>query len=309
MRLLLIFALLCLISPAFGAPADAIVARVNSEVIMLSQLREVALDQDVAVQDLLSSGLRGDGYRRVLTAIVDETLLYQRALKDELSMSDAVLAGNVDRMIKELERQLGSHEALNKFLKDHSLSFEEFRDMLSRREKRRTLATEVVARRIKSDAATIAEFEKKLVAEEKPTEQIRLAHILIAVRDGGRNGEAGKAAYKKALSLARKIESNPSRFAEIARQNSDDAATRQIGGDLGWLDPETIRPELRDAAADLYANGTSEPVWAGDGWHVLQLVDRRGVRDLYFADAFGRERGKLLEQLRAEATIKIYNLE
>lgn len=298
---------LAFIAAASAAQTDAIVARVNSEVIMLSQMRDAALDQDVPIQDLMSDGLKGAGFRRVLTALVDEALLVQRATKDEIKLDDVAIAGNVDRMIKELDRQLGSHEALEAFLKEHSLSFEEFREMLTRRERRRTLATEVVARRVKTDAATIAEFEKKCLAENKPTESVRLAHILIKVPGGDREGATAAAAYKKALSIARRAGSDPARFPALARENSDDAATRQAGGDLGWLDPRVIRPALKQAAGGLKTGDVSEPAWADDGWHIVQLVDRRDVRDIYFGEAFARERARLVEQLRAEATIKIYD--
>lgn len=290
-----------------AAPADAIVARVNGEVILLSQLREVAFDSDVPLSDLTVRGLTGEGFRRTLTLQVDETLLVQRALKDEIKLDDVTLARDIDRIIQELQRQLGSRESLDRFLKEHSLSFEEFREMLSRRERRRMLSTDVVARRVKTDAASVAAFEKKLREEKKPTETYRLAQILFAAKGRQSDSEAGGKAYQKALEIARKLAADPSRFAETARTKSDDLATREIGGDLGWLDPTTLRPALRDAVNGLRTGDVSEPVWGGDGWHILQLVERREVRDIYFAEAFMRERTKLLEQLRKEASIKIYN--
>ncbi|MCE5231518.1 peptidylprolyl isomerase [bacterium] len=306
-RLLYSVLFLLLAGSAFAAPADAIVARVNGEVIMLSQLREAALDEDVPIGDITSAGIAGAGFRRTLTLLVDEALLVQRAQKEEIKIDDITIARDVDRMIQELEKQLGSHDALEKYLKDHSLSFNEFRDMLSRRERRRLLSTQVVARRVKTDAASIADFEKKLREQKKPAETVRLAHILIAVRDRQEDGaEAGKA-YKTALALARKAASDPARFGELARANSQDAATRRAGGDLGWLDPSSLNPALRDAALELQMNDISDPVWGGDGWHLLQLTDRRDMRDVYFADAFARERTKLIEQLRKEASIKIYD--
>lgn len=295
------------VSAYCAVPADAIVARVNGEVIMLSQLREVALDSDVPLSDLTMQGLTGEGFRRTLTLQVDETLLYQRAMKDGIKLDEVTLARDIDRIIQELQRQLGSREGLDRFLKEHSLSFDEFRDMLGRREKRRMLATDVVARRIKTDAASVAAFEKKLREEKKPTETLRLAHVLFAVKDKQSDSAAGGRAYAAAVALARKAAADPTRFAELARAKSDDRATRGEGGDLGWLDPATLRPALRDAAAELRPGDVSEPVWGGGGWHVLQLVERREVRDIYFAEAFERERAKLIGQLRKEASIKIYN--
>lgn len=290
-----------------AAPVDAIVARVNGEVIMLSQLREVALDADVPLSDLTVQGLTGEGFRRTLTLEVDETLLVQRALKDGIKLDDVTLARDVDRIIQELQRRLGSREALDRFLREHTLSFDEFRDMLSRRERRLMLATDVVARRVKTDAASVAAFEKKLRDEKRPTETLRLAHILVAVADRRADGAAGAKAYAAAVALARRAAAAPDRFAEMARAQSDDRATREDGGDLGWLDPATLRPALREAVAGLRPGDVSEPAWGGDGWHVFQLVEKRQVRDIYFAEAFAQERTKLVEQLRKEASIKIYN--
>ena len=63
-------------------------------------------------------------------------------------------------------------------------------------------------------------------------------------------------------------------FADLARQNSQDATAPQ-GGDLGWLNPGETVPPFEQAMNALQPNEISQPVQSPFGWHLIQVQERR----------------------------------
>jgi peptidylprolyl isomerase len=61
-------------------------------------------------------------------------------------------------------------------------------------------------------------------------------------------------------------------FADLARRQSDDHASAERGGELGWLREDQLIPAVRSAVAGLQEGAISEPVRAPDGWHLLKLL-------------------------------------
>ena len=72
------------------------------------------------------------------------------------------------------------------------------------------------------------------------------------------------------------------RFSEMARKYSQDAATRNEGGELGYFS-EVEDPVLWAACQDLRLKVISEPVQTEYGYHLIQILERceaGTVRDL-----------------------------
>jgi peptidyl-prolyl cis-trans isomerase C len=65
-------------------------------------------------------------------------------------------------------------------------------------------------------------------------------------------------------------------FAELAKKHSDDTASRDKGGDLGFFTRETSIPEaLKDAIFQLKEGEISDPVKDGRRFYVLTVTERR----------------------------------
>jgi len=80
------------------------------------------------------------------------------------------------------------------------------------------------------------------------------------------------AAEKRAADLAKRAASG-SDFAGLARKESEDAPTRDKGGDLGWVPEAALLPEVRAAVGSLKPGETSGLIAAGGGWHVVRLAE------------------------------------
>jgi peptidylprolyl isomerase len=104
--------------------------------------------------------------------------------------------------------------------------------------------------------------------------QYHLAQIYVAVADGA-DKKAEDAAQKKADDLARKAKAKGVSFDELARANSDDKATADKGGDMGWNVETQIVPEIRAQIAGLTPGEISEPIKVGRGWHIIRMIETK----------------------------------
>ncbi|MGY8813981.1 MAG: peptidylprolyl isomerase [Gammaproteobacteria bacterium] len=120
------------------------------------------------------------------------------------------------------------------------------------------------------------------------------------------------------LSLKSRIE-NGDDFSELARGNSEDVVTAADGGDLGWVSPGDLTPEFENIMNDVAINEVSDPIQEQQGWHIVQVLDRRehdGTDDIRRARAreiirqrkMDEESELWLTQLRDDAYVE-YRLE
>ncbi|MGE0496567.1 MAG: peptidylprolyl isomerase [Ramlibacter sp.] len=82
------------------------------------------------------------------------------------------------------------------------------------------------------------------------------------------------AARERLADFRKRIEAGTADFAQLARENSQDASARN-GGDLGWANPGLFVPEFEDALADLKPGQISQPIVSRFGVHLIQLLERR----------------------------------
>ncbi|MHC6223651.1 peptidylprolyl isomerase SurA [Pseudomonas sp. X10] len=66
-------------------------------------------------------------------------------------------------------------------------------------------------------------------------------------------------------------------FAELAKSFSEDPGSALNGGDLNWVDPESLVPEFREVMANAPQGEVSRPFKSQYGWHVLEVLGRRAT--------------------------------
>ena len=112
-------------------------------------------------------------------------------------------------------------------------------------------------------------LEKRGKAAATGVQQTHVRHILLRAREGLSEAEA----RAKLQGLRDRIEKGAD-FAEIARDNSEDASASK-GGDLGWVAPGDTVPEFERVMNSLKDKEVSAPVQTPFGWHLVQVLERR----------------------------------
>jgi peptidyl-prolyl cis-trans isomerase D len=120
-------------------------------------------------------------------------------------------------------------------------------------------------------------------------EQVRARHILVMVNDQ-RTDEAARQRVEE----ARKRLAGGADFAAVAREISDDPASKGNGGDLGYFGRNKMVKEFEDAAFGAQPGKLVGPVKSSFGYHLLEVTDKRpgGTRSLE----------EVKEQIRARLT-------
>ena len=100
-------------------------------------------------------------------------------------------------------------------------------------------------------------------------QQTNVRHILLRAREGLPEAEA----RRRLQALRERIVAGGD-FAELAKQNSEDASAAK-GGDLGWISPGDTVPEFERVMNALRDGEVSQPAQTPFGWHLVQVVGRR----------------------------------
>src|SRR5258708_22382544 len=64
-------------------------------------------------------------------------------------------------------------------------------------------------------------------------------------------------------------------FAALAHSVSDDAATAERDGEIGWVAEPDLRPEIRSQVIGLAKTAITDPVRLDNRWANLQMLDNR----------------------------------
>jgi parvulin-like peptidyl-prolyl isomerase len=102
---------------------------------------------------------------------------------------------------------------------------------------------------------------------------VRASHIVVAIPDGADAATVAERETRAKELLARAKAGED--FATLARQLSDDAATRQDGGDLGFFGRDMLPKPIEELVFAMAVGEIRGPVRADRGFHVIRLVDRK----------------------------------
>lgn len=126
-------------------------------------------------------------------------------------------------------------------------------------------------------------------------------HLLFAVTEGV-DVPALAARAEKVLLETMHRDAPPGRFAELARELSNCPSGRD-GGDLGWIAPQEIAPELARALFDEHAATGFIPrlVHSRHGFHVVEVLARDPGREVPYEQVRERIAMELAQRSRATA--------
>ena len=142
-------------------------------------------------------------------------------------------------------------------------------------------------------------------------EEYNARHIMIEVNEL----VSPRLAMDQIIIIKRRLDEGED-FGDLAREFSDDPASANLGGDLGWFPPDAYGERVYQTLVALRPGETSEPFQTESGWHVVELLDTREMdrteeairadaRQKIMARQAEQEIDKVLRQFRDEAYVEI----
>ena len=252
------------------APVAAVVdgTKVSEEQLM-GTLR-LQLDPQTAAQ------LGGDGKaakhleaeRSVLAGLIQTQVMVHQAPRMRVSASSGEVADRIDR----IRSQFDSEEKFLATLRVAGLDLDGLRG-----EVRNGLLQDKVA----AEAAKGAVPEEELRAFYEKSKalfdvQIHVAHILLCSKPDRTSGLCAVESQEDADQAAALVKRarDGADWAGLTRRFSEDKATADIGGDLGWLSQERLPQTFGTAIGGLEPGEISNPVRTTLGVHVIKLIAR-----------------------------------
>ncbi len=261
---------LLLHAAAFAQLLDGVVAVVGDEVILKSDIdSQVALYAYQNQIDPRTPGL----WKRMLLLAIDQKILVTKAKLDSIQVNSSQLDALVAERISYIRQRLGSEEEVAKYFgKSISQLRADLREELKAQQMVAELQRKKFANITVSNDDVLKFYEAYKDSLPSVPAEVEIAHILIRPK-------VDSLARLASLERMQKIEAElraGADFAELARKYSEDPGSAKSGGDLGYVKRGEFVKRFEEAAFALREGQISKIVETEFGFHLIQLLDRRG---------------------------------
>lgn len=275
-KLLIIVCLLPLLAKAQPPVVlDKIIAVVGEHIVMISDVEQQYLyltSQEGMSKDDPSLKCK------VLEDILFQKLLLNQAKIDSVEVSDAQVEAELEKRIGYYMNSPVFNGDVKKFEAYYGKPMSEIKDDF-RRNIRDQLLSQQVQQRITADIKTtpndISRFFNSIPKDSLPyvNSEVEIGQL---VREPV-IPQAEKDRVRNFLhDLREEIKDNQAMFAAKALIYSEDPGSRVKGGELGFVSRDQLVPEFAAVAFSLKDKFTSEVVETEYGFHIIQLIERRG---------------------------------
>jgi peptidyl-prolyl cis-trans isomerase SurA len=266
---------LMFVGPARARMVERIVAVVNNEVVLLSELNERLQSFAPQLQQIADPALRQQRLeelrQQMLKMMIDEELIKYEARELKITVSDK----DLELAIADVMRKNNlTREQLDGALRQEGKDIASYKETILRPQllRLRVLNVRVRSRINVGEEEILAQYQKNMRALGVET-KVRARHIFVAIpQDAGPAQIDERKRY--ALSLLAKIKGGE-KFEEVARKFSQDSVTRGDGGDLGFFSRGTLPPSVEEVVFNMKAGEIRGPLLGERGFHLIQLVDRQ----------------------------------
>ena len=254
----------------FAQSIDKIEAIIGSEILLTSDIEN-------QYNQFLSQGIINTGDVRcdIIKDLLFQNLLVHHAKIDstfDVGVDD--VAQEVNKRITYFEGQLGSLDKVEEYFKR---SIESIKEELSFVVKEQFFSQKMqgsIINDIKITPNEVKTYLRSLNIDEIPTVETQLELSQLVVLPKITQDE--KNTIKSKLNNFRKRIYDGEDFKVLAALYSDDFVSANNGGELGFMSRGELVPEFERASFKLNNNEVSEVVESTFGFHIIQMIERRG---------------------------------
>lgn len=249
---------------------ESVAAIVGNEVIYLSDIENTITDYKRNGNKKPIEELRCT----VLEQLLVSKLFLDQARIDSIIVTDDVVEGNVNMRMNDAIRQTGSEKALELYFKKPII---EIRRDIKKAMMEQETVNEVqakIAENITITPAALKRFYSNIPKDSLPVVPAKV-EISILQLDPPANEENKADARQRLLDIRSEILGGKS-FNVLAIMYSEDTESAKGGGEIGYLTRGELEKEYANAAFSLTKNTVSKIVETKYGFHLIQLIDRKG---------------------------------
>ena len=270
MKLFFLNIILLISFSSYSQSIDKIQAIIGSEILLTSDI-ENQYNQILSQGVIETENIRCD--------IIDELLLqnflvHHAKIDSTIEINQDEIDSEINNRISYFEKQLGSLAKVESFFNRSIESMEDellfiVKDQFYTQKKQSKIISNV-----KITPNEVKEFYNQLKSEDIPLvpTKLELSQIVISPV----LSEEKQQSIKDKLNNFRKRIYNGEDFKVLATLYSDDIVSANNGGELGFMKRGELVPEFERAAFKLKKDEISEVVESKFGFHIIQMIERRG---------------------------------
>jgi len=266
---ILLFTLI-MVGNVWAEPLDRIVAVVNNEVVLESEL----VDMERTVKQQLRQRNATIPPSDILRKQVLERLIVQRVQIQKAS-SVGIRVG--DDALNAALRQIAANNQLTlrqfrDVLQEDDLDFADFRDSIREEMIISRLRKGMVEDKIIVSDSEIDNYLATQAVQGTTETSFHISHILISLPEAALPEEVQVAQAK--LSKVQALLESGASFSEVAAGYSDGQNALE-GGDLGWRKQGELPSLFAQDVPSLAVGQVSKPLRSGSGFHLVELTDKK----------------------------------
>ena len=249
---------------------DKVIAKVGGETVLLSEV-ETQFHYAASKFGEQDSMIKC----QILENTIDNKIIVNQAKLDSIVVLEDEINERLNLKIESVLRQMNGDEAF--FNEYYGASPTEMKEKLRGDEKSAMLAERMQGNLINSISVTpseVVDFFNLIPTDSLPylSSEVEISEIVYAPKV---NEEEDKKAKELAEDIYQKLLAGED-FAALAKKYSDDPGSGAKGGDLGFAKRGSYVTEFEGVAFTLEQNEISEPVETMFGYHIIQMLERRG---------------------------------
>lgn len=250
---------------------DQIIAVVGNNIVLKSEIEEMFIQQQA--QGITT---QGDMKCEILEDfLVDKLLIAEALLDTNIIVTDNQINQQMDNRLQQFVAHFGSESEVEKYFNKSIPALKaELRDVIRNQLLSQQMRTKIVEN-VTVTPSEVRFFYRNLPTDEIPfiPPQFEYQQITIIPEIEIDEDNRIKAQLRE---LKRRVEEGAS-FATLAVMYSE-APESRFGGEIGYLGRAQLDPAYASAAFNLRDDRVSNVVKSEFGYHIIQLIDRKGER-------------------------------
>lgn len=234
-------------------------------------------------------------------AVVRE-LIAKKNLEFE-SANEAIDSAEVQRQFDLLYDQFADPNRWTKAMNESGLSERDLRASLRQALQARQFLEKKIAGDLRKDDSAIEQYFREHAEEFSQPARFRASHLFLAAPVGS-PADLIESKRLQIEALDKRLAAGED-FAQLVAAASEDEATKNKGGDLGWYSIWRMPPDFFQPVAKLKVGETTRPLHTSLGFHIVRLTDQHPSGALGFADAQTQIADHLQDEKRARAVAAI----
>ena len=248
---------------------DKIIAIIGDEIVLRSEVENQYLQY-------ISQGVTSNEELRceILEDLMTQKLLIFSCKQDSISVTKEEIEQEVETRVNYYIDQIGSIEKVEQYFEKDIYQIKKVLSELVEDQFLIQRMQSSITKDVKITPFDVNEFYEKMDKSELPLIEDRYKLSQIIVKPKMSEDQINKLTDR--LNAFRKRVLNGEDFKVLAALYSDDPGSANNGGEIGFVSRGTFVPEFEKVAFRLKKDEVSEIVKTNFGYHIIQLIERRG---------------------------------